>query len=86
MKHDLLLMFSHKEKATFAEIKTKMSHRNSLNTSHYHHYHYHYYVCFIMKSNVINGRPYDMKAGTQDWDQVNQSSNVSFAASESQPL
>lgn len=39
-----------------------------------------------MKSNVINGRPYDMKAGTQDWDQVNQSSNVSFAASESQPL
>lgn len=86
MKHDLLLMFGHKEKATFAEIKTKMSDRNSLNTSHYRHYHYHDYVCFIMKSNVINGRQYDMKAGTQDWDQVNQSSNVSFAASESQLL
>lgn len=74
MKYDMLAMFGHKGKAASEEIKNKDDICNTLNIPHYH-----YYLYLIMKSN-INRIQRGKKEGTQDWDHVDQSSNINFAA------
>lgn len=70
MKYDFLCLGIKERKANMKQFEH--------NISHYHYYHY--YLHPIMKSNVINRRQHDIKEGIQGWDQVDQSSNVSFAA------